>query len=78
VVADVDIFVNGSELVDIGREDLIPTPNGFALDATVGGLERIVGDQNTVSAIVTFASGEVLRTELTIAGALPRSTDLIL
>jgi hypothetical protein len=27
---------------------------------------------------VTFASGEVLTTELTIAGALPRSTDFIL
>ncbi|MEE1612454.1 Ig-like domain-containing protein [Microvirga sp. CF3016] len=77
-VADLDIFVNGSELLEFGPEDLVSTPDGFALDASVGGLRRLVGDGNTVSAIITFASGEVLATELTIAGALPRSTDIIL
>jgi hypothetical protein len=77
-VADVDVFVNGKELPDIGREDLVATSQGWSLDLTIGGLNRIVGDQNNVSAVITFTSGEVLRTELTIAGALPRSTDLVL
>lgn len=75
---DLDIFVNGTEIFEIGPEDLVPVPGGFALDASVGGLRRLVGDGNTVSATVTFTSGEVLTTELTIAGALPRSTDFIL
>lgn len=77
-VTDLDIFVNGSELLEFGPEDLVSTRDGFALDASVGGLRRLAGDGNTVSAIVTFASGEVLATQLTIAGALPRSTDIIL
>ena len=77
-VADLDIFVNGTEILEIGPEDLVSTPNGLALDGSVGGLRRLVGDSNTVLATVTFASGEVLTTELTIAGALPRSTDFIL
>jgi VCBS repeat-containing protein len=77
-VADLDIFVNGTEILEIGPEDLVSTPNGLALDGSVGGLRRLVGDSNTVFATVTFASGEVLTTELTIAGALPRSTDFIL
>jgi VCBS repeat-containing protein len=77
-VADLDIFVNGTEILEIGPEDLVSTPNGLALDGSVGGLRRLVGDSNTALATVTFASGEVLTTELTIAGALPRSTDFIL
>ncbi|WP_150117566.1 Ig-like domain-containing protein [Microvirga vignae] len=77
-VADLDVFVNGKEIAEIGREDLIPRSQGFALDATIGDLERLAGGRNTVAAVVTFESGEVLRTELTIAGALPRSTDLVL
>ena len=77
-VTDLDIFVNGTEILEIGPEDLVSTPNGLALDGSVGGLRRLVGDSNTVLATVTFASGEVLTTELTIAGALPRSTDFIL
>ncbi|MPR09113.1 hypothetical protein FS320_19345 [Microvirga tunisiensis] len=77
-VADLDIFVNGTEILKIGPEDLVSTPNGLALDGSVGGLRRLVGDSNTVLATVTFASGEVLTTELTIAGALPRSTHFIL
>jgi hypothetical protein len=77
-IADLDIFVNGTEIIGIGPEDLVSTANGFALDASIGGLRRLAGDENSVSAIVTFASGEVLATELTIAGALPRSTDHIL
>jgi VCBS repeat-containing protein len=77
-VADLDIFVNGTEILEIGPEDLVSTPNGLALDGSVGGLRRLVGDSNTVLATVTFASGEVLTTELTISGALPRSTDFIL
>jgi hypothetical protein len=77
-VSDLDIFVNGTEIFEIGPEDLVPTPNGFALDGSVGGLRRLVGEGNTILATVTFASGEVLSTELTIAGALPRSTDFIL
>jgi VCBS repeat-containing protein len=77
-VADIDLFVNGTEIVGIGPDDLIHTPAGFALDSSIGGLRRLAGDGNTVSAIVTFISGEVLAAELTIAGALPRSTDQIL
>ncbi|MGO4385927.1 Ig-like domain-containing protein [Microvirga sp. 2YAF29] len=77
-VADIDIFVNGYEIAGIGRDNLVATAKGWSLDLTTGGLNRIVGDQNNVSALVTFTSGEVLRTELTIAGALPRSTDLVL
>jgi hypothetical protein len=77
-VADIDLIVNGTEVVGIGADDLVITPAGFALDISIGGLRRLLGDGNTVSAIVTFASGEVLAAELTIAGALPRSTDQIL
>lgn len=77
-IADVDVFVNGREIGEIGPEDLALTSGGWVLDASVGGLGRRAGDQNTVSATVTFESGEVLATELTIAGALPRSTDSIL
>ncbi len=77
-IADLDVFVNGSEILGIGPEDLVPVPGGFALDASIGGLQRLIGDGNTVTAKVTFASQEVLTTELTIAGALPRSADFIL
>jgi VCBS repeat-containing protein len=77
-IIDVDVFVNGRDIVEIGREDLVPTPQGWSLNAPIDGLRRLAGDQNAVSATVTFASGEVLATELTIAGALPRSTDNIL
>ncbi|WP_162820455.1 Ig-like domain-containing protein [Microvirga calopogonii] len=77
-VARVDLFVNGTEIVGIGPEDLVSTPTGLALETSVGELRRLVGDGNTISAVVRFASGEVLATELTIAGALPRSTDAIL
>jgi len=77
-VTDLDVFVNGTEILEIGPEDLVPVQGGYALDASVGGLRRLVGDGNTVTATVTFASGEVLTTQLTIAGALPRSTDFIL
>ncbi|WP_457091924.1 Ig-like domain-containing protein [Microvirga sp. P5_D2] len=77
-IADVDVFVNGREIVEVGREDLIATSQGWSLDLSIGGLNRIVGGQNNVAAVVTFTSGEVLRTELTIEGALPRSTDFVL
>jgi len=77
-VADLDIFVNGVAVAGIDREDLASTPDGYVLDASMTGLRRLAGDHNTVSAVVTFASGEILTTELTIAGALPRSTDHIL
>nr|WP_246718840.1 Ig-like domain-containing protein [Microvirga terrestris] len=78
MIIDVDVFVNGRDIVEIGPEDLVLTPQGWILNAPVDGLRRLAGDQNAVSATVTFASGEVLATELTIAGALPRSTDIIL
>jgi hypothetical protein len=77
-VADVDLFVNGSEVTGIGSEDFVSTPAGLALDTSISGLRRLVGDGNTVSAVVTFASGEVWAAELVIAGALPRSTDQFL
>lgn len=77
-VADIDVFVNGNEILDVGREDLVTAPQGWSLDLSIGGLNRITGDQNNISAVVTFTSGEVLRTELAIAGALPRTTDLVL
>jgi hypothetical protein len=77
-VTDVDVSVNGRDIVEIGPEDLILTPQGLVINASVDGLRRLAGDQNAVSATVTFASGEVLAIDLTIAGALPRSTDGIL
>lgn len=77
-VVDVAVFVNGTEVPEIGPEDLVSTPTGLALDASVSGLDRIVGEDNVVTATVTFASHEVLTTQLTIAGVLPRSTDFLL
>lgn len=77
-VADVDVFVNGREIVGIGREDLIVSGGRLILRTPVDDLRRLAGDENEVSAIVTFETGEVLTAELTIAGALPRSTDLVL
>ena len=77
-VADIDVFVNGREIVEIGPEDLVATRNGFALNASIGELGRLAGDGNVVSATIMFSSGETLSAQLTIAGALPRSTDLIL
>jgi hypothetical protein len=77
-VMDVELFVNGSEVLEIGPEDLVATPDGLALNASVRGLGRLAGDGNVLSATITFASGETLSTQLSIAGALPRSTDLIL
>ncbi|GEO17550.1 Ig-like domain-containing protein [Microvirga aerophila] len=77
-VVDVDVFVNGIELPGIGREDLISVPNGYALNLDVGGLSRQIGSSNTVSASIVFASGEILTTELPIAGVFPLSTDLVL
>ena len=77
-VADLDVFVNGTEISRIGPEDLILTSNGLFLNTSVDGLRRFVGDENIVSAIVTFESGEVLTAGLNIAGALPRSTDIVL
>jgi VCBS repeat-containing protein len=75
-ITDLDLFVNGAEVIEIGPEDLVSTSDGFALDASLAGLQRLIGRENTVSASVTFASGEILTTQLTIAGALPLSTDL--
>ncbi|MBB3017059.1 VCBS repeat-containing protein [Microvirga lupini] len=77
-ITDVDVFVNGRNIAEIGREDLILTPQGWILNASIDGLRRLAGDQNAVSATVKFDSGEVLVAGLTIAGALPRSTDGIL
>jgi VCBS repeat-containing protein len=77
-VTDIDVFVNGRELVEIGPEDLVATRNGFALNASIGELSRLAGDGNVLSATITFSSGETLSAQLNIAGALPRSTDLIL
>lgn len=77
-VVDVAVFVNGTKIPEIGPEDLVSTPTGVALDASVSGLDRLIGEDNVVTATVTFASDEVLTTQLTIAGALPRSTDFLL
>nr|WP_255726497.1 Ig-like domain-containing protein [Microvirga sp. ACRRW] len=77
-VAYVDIFVNGREIAGIDRDDLVLRGNQLFLNASVDGLRRLVGDDNDVSVIVTFESGEVLTAALNIAGALPRSTDFIL
>ncbi|WP_201829999.1 Ig-like domain-containing protein [Microvirga zambiensis] len=77
-VADIDVFVNGREIIEIGPEDLVATPNGLVLIAPIGELRRLAGDANVVSATITFTSGETLSTQLNIAGALPRSTDFIL
>lgn len=77
-IAEIELFVNGEEVDGIGPEDLVSTPAGLALDWSLGGLRRLAGEKNAVSAIVKFESGEVLAAELAIAGALPRSTDQIL
>nr|WP_246216104.1 Ig-like domain-containing protein [Microvirga makkahensis] len=77
-ITDIDVIVNGRDNGEIGPEDLVLTSRGLVLNAPVDGLRRFAGDQNAVSATVTFASGEVLATEQIIAGALPRSTDAIL
>lgn len=77
-VADLDVFVNGMEISRIGPEDLILTSNVLTLNTSVDGLKRFVGDESAVSATVTFESGEVLTAGLNIAGALPRSTDIVL
>nr|WP_246505048.1 Ig-like domain-containing protein [Microvirga antarctica] len=77
-VVDLDVFVNGRAIADIGPEDLVMTSTGLALDVTLADLARTVGDQNRVTASITFADGETLTTQLAIAGALPRSTDFIL
>lgn len=76
-VADLDVFVNGQAFAELGHEDLVLTSQGLALDARISGLGRQTGDANVVSATITFASGEVLTTEMTIAGALPRSADFV-
>lgn len=77
-VVDVAVFVNGREVAEVGLEDLVSTSSGLALDASLSGLGRLVGDRNEVTATVTFASNEVLTAELTITGALPHSTDFLL
>jgi len=77
-IADLDVFVNGREIAGIGPEDLLLTSNGLVLETSVDGLRRFAGEENVVSALVRFESGEVLATDLIINGALPRSTDLVL
>ena len=77
-VLAVDVFVNGRRIPGVERDDLITTPGGQALDLSITGLDRRIGDTNEVSASITFASGEILTTELVIAGALPVSADSIL
>ena len=56
-VTDIDVFVNGREIVEIGPEDLVATRNGFALNAPIGELGRLAGDGNVVSATITFKWG---------------------
>lgn len=77
-ISDVDVFVNGLERSDVGPDDLISRSKSMAIDIAIEGLDQLVGSQNKVSVVITFASGEVLTTELIIAGALPRSTDFVL
>jgi VCBS repeat-containing protein len=77
-VLAVDVFVNGRRIPGVEPDDLVTTPGGRALDLSITGLDRRIGDTNEVSASITFASGEILTTELVIAGALPLSTDFIL
>ena len=77
-VSDIDVFVNGMEIAGIGPEDLTQRGSRLILDMSVDGLNRFAGDKNDVSAVVRFETGEVLTAELSIAGTLPRSTDLIL
>ena len=60
-VADIDVFVNGRELIEIGPEDLVATRNGFALNASIGELGRLAGDGNVVSATITFEVAKLFR-----------------
>jgi VCBS repeat-containing protein len=76
-ISDVDVFVNGMEIVEIGPEDFIVIGNRLVLNTSVEGLQQLSGDRNAVSASITFESGEVLTAALSIEGALPRSTDLV-
>jgi hypothetical protein len=77
-VVAVDVFVNGRRIPGVAPDDLVKTSGGWALDLSITGLARRVGDRNDVSASITFASGETLATDLVITGSLPRSTDFIL
>jgi hypothetical protein len=77
-VIDLDVVVNGIEVPGIKFDDIASTPGRHTLEIPLAGLARQAGDTNTVSASITFASGETLNTQLNIAGALPLSTDFIL
>jgi VCBS repeat-containing protein len=77
-VIDVDVFINGEEILEIGYEDLVRTSAGLTLQVPLAGLDNRVGDRNTVLASVTFTGGLTLTTELGIAGALPVSADFML
>ncbi|MBM6593640.1 Ig-like domain-containing protein [Microvirga pudoricolor] len=77
-VLDLDLFVNGAQLRDVGPEDLVGRAGDWRLSVPLADLDRFVGEHNTVLANVTLTGGQVFSAQLDIAGRLPRSTDLIL
>jgi VCBS repeat-containing protein len=77
-VLDIDLFVNGTQLRDVGVEDLTGYPGNLSLGLTLSELNRFAGDHNSVTASVTLSGGQVFTAQLDIAGMLPRSTDLFL
>ena len=75
-VLDIDVFVNGREIPDVGPEDLLPSGSGLTLEVSASELQRFAGDRNSIVATVTVTGGVTLTASLEVHGALPRSTDL--
>lgn len=73
-VIDVDIFVNGVEISDLGIDRFVQTPNGLAIRFDVASLKPILGDTNKVFAEVEFSDHTIISTELVIDGVLPTTT----
>ena len=74
-VTDVDVFINGLLLADVGIEDLVPSADGFRLSVPAANLQPFTGDHNSIVATITLTGGVTLTASLDVQGALPRSTD---
>jgi len=75
-VIDLEVFVNGLKLADIGPEDLFENGSTLHLDFSAQDLKRFAGDHNSIVATVTLTGDVRLTASLDVQGALPRSTDL--
>ena len=74
-MTDVDVFINGLLLADVGIEDLVPSADGFRLSVPAANLQPFTGDHNSIVATITLTGGVTLTASLDVQGALPRSTD---